>query len=247
MSTRFYLFGLLFEFAICLLAIGLSWAFGVWSPEGLQESLNQSSVLGDLSILGLAKSTSIGVLSVVPLVAFGAWIYFGNPRPFRRLRKTADEMLVPFLGNLSYPQAIVLSLAAGICEEVFFRGFLQIGLTQWLGGGVPAAILGLLIASAIFGIVHWVHAEYAFATFAIGCYLGIVMWLSEGIIAPIISHALYDFVAICFVFYLAGRQSPKDESSNSVEMETEDPSQTDEGDAAATELEMNVQAITGAN
>lgn len=89
------------------------------------------------------------------------------------------------LGRLSVPDALLLAVASGIAEEMFFRGALQ-----------PRA--GLLLASLLFGCVHFVpRREFlpwtGFALLA-GLLFGSLFEWTGNLTAPIVAHILVNGV-----------------------------------------------------
>ena len=118
---------------------------------------------------------------------------------FRRWRHHDSEIrfflssFVSFDGAVLLWQLAVISLLAGVCDqEVFFRSVFQGGLATHIGA-IPA-----LVASVIFGFFHLVTKTYAVIATLIGAYLG-VLWLAAGnLLAPITTHAVYDFVALVY-------------------------------------------------
>ena len=60
---------------------------------------------------------------------------------WRPMRAAVDEVLIPTFVGLSRGQVVILSVAAGVGEELFFRGFLQ-----------PLA--GVVAAALAFGAAH---------------------------------------------------------------------------------------------
>jgi membrane protease YdiL (CAAX protease family) len=109
-----------------------------------------------------------------------------------------DRQVVPLFADLSLLQLAAISLAAGFGEELLFRGVLQSSLSDRLGPpwGIWA---GLLFASVIFGMCHWLTFTYALLATLIGVYLGTLLLVTENLLAPIVSHALYDFVALIYM------------------------------------------------
>ena len=103
----------------------------------------------------------------------------------------------PFFEKWSLWQLAVISLLAGLGEEILFRAVIQGKLTHLLG---PA--LSVPLASLLFGCVHWVNVEYVFMAAFMGAYLGGV-WLTNGnLLTPIVTHALYDFLALVYFLRL---------------------------------------------
>src|SRR5262249_54526611 len=65
--------------------------------------------------------------------------------------------------------------------------------------------LGLAAASVLFGLLHAVTPTYAVLATLMGGYLG-GLWMATGnILAPIIVHALYDFVVLYYLLAGPGR------------------------------------------
>lgn len=199
MSQRFFWIGIAFEIGLAAAGLLLGWLFGVWSvAELIPGDSSAPSIWGWQGIGGWAAGIGLGLLATIPMVVAGYLAYIKTPPALTRLRQTADDLLGPLFGNMPLYQLALLSLAAGFGEEVFFRGFLQQGITTWIGG--PFGItLGLIISSAVFGVMHWLHASYAAIAGLLGIYLGLLLLIGDGLIAPIVSHAVYDFAALVFL------------------------------------------------
>ena len=92
----------------------------------------------------------------------------------------------------------VIAALAGIGEEMLFRGVIQAVVAQQIGG--PRGMWwGLLVAAALFGLLHPVTPTYAVLAALIGLYLG-WLWLAWGnLLLPIITHGSYDFLALWYL------------------------------------------------
>jgi membrane protease YdiL (CAAX protease family) len=105
-------------------------------------------------------------------------------------RKTAwgDALarnMAEMLGHLSTPNAVLLAFASGFAEELFFRGALQ-----------PQ--VGLVLASLLFGCVHFVPQRVflpwtGFAVVAGFLFGGLFMWTGN-LVAPVVAHTLVNAV-----------------------------------------------------
>jgi membrane protease YdiL (CAAX protease family) len=95
---------------------------------------------------------------------------------------------------------IILSLAAGVAEETLFRDAIQGGLAERVG-----PIFAILLASALFGASHMLTWTYGILAALIGVYLGVLYILTGNLLAPMITHALYD--AVFLVWSLKVRPS----------------------------------------
>ena len=92
---------------------------------------------------------------------------------------------------LGWWQIGVLALAAGVCEELLFRGFLQ----PWFAS-FSTSLVGLVAASVLFGLLHYASFTYFLITAVMGMILGAVYWLSESLLAVIVWHGVYDLIAL---------------------------------------------------
>jgi membrane protease YdiL (CAAX protease family) len=113
---------------------------------------------------------------------------------FRDIRDALDQHLLPLLRDVDWAGLAALSLAAGVGEEILFRGFLQTLLESWLG---PVA--ALLLASALFGAAHFVSVAYFWVAAAIGLVMGLVFWWSQSLVVPAAMHGFYDFLALLYL------------------------------------------------
>jgi uncharacterized protein len=82
----------------------------------------------------------------------------------------------------------VLSITAGICEELLYRGYLIWYVNSWLGI-VPAAV----IASVVFGIGHAYQGPRGILlTTVVGLFMSAVYLLTGSLYASMLLHALMD-------------------------------------------------------
>ncbi|MGF1549665.1 MAG: type II CAAX prenyl endopeptidase Rce1 family protein [Sphingomonadaceae bacterium] len=121
-------------------------------------------------------------------------------------RRADRDMLALFaeLGlALRWRVVVLLGAAAGICEELLFRGALQ----GWLMTLMPLAAAAAL-ASLPFALLHPLSRFYVAATFVISLFLGFLYALAANLLAPILAHMLYDFYALARLKALARRPRP---------------------------------------
>ena len=88
----------------------------------------------------------------------------------------------------------MISIVAGIGEELLFRGVLQVVLIGWLG-----LTFGIILASVVFGLLHAVTPTYAVLATIIGIYFGWFAWASGNLLGPIVAHSVYDFAALAYL------------------------------------------------
>lgn len=181
-----------FEGALIPLALGLALLFGVQPWADFHAS--PAMVLAALAA------------TVPPLAALALMI---------RLRpvwlQQIDVMLRDLVGMLFRGHGriavILVAALAGLGEELLFRGVIQGWLVEF-GGPVS----GLVLASLIFGLAHYVTSAYFVAASLMGLYLGALYQFSGNLLIPTLVHALYDWIALEYLLRRA-RTPGTDESS----------------------------------
>ena len=135
----------------------------------------------------------LGILASLPLLALFFWLLHSSLPALERIGEFLEAHVRTFFEPWAIWQLAVISLLAGVCEEVFFRSVFQGGLARHIGT-IPA----LVVASVIFGCFHLVTKTYAVIATLIGAYLGVLWLAAENLLAPITTHAVYDFVALVY-------------------------------------------------
>jgi membrane protease YdiL (CAAX protease family) len=183
-----------FEVSLLFVAQIAGWLLGV-SP------LATLGIRVDMAAFGLLAT--LPPLALMLLLASAPW------EPFQRLMRELDESLLPLFRNSTPLELALIALAAGLGEEALFRGAIQAGLGQ-----LATPVVGLVVASVLFGLVHFITRTYALLAGLIGLYLGILFLVCDNILVPIVVHATYDFVALSF--WLHSRPPLDEESTDSV-------------------------------
>jgi CAAX protease family protein len=135
-----------------------------------------------------------GVAACLPMAAAFFLVRHGEAEPLRRVREVVDEIIPALLGRCTWVELAVLSLLAGVGEEMLFRGVLQPVFGRWLH---PWA--GLLLASLLFGLVHPLTWLYVVLAALFGVYLGWLYVATDNLLTPITAHAVYDFVVLLYL------------------------------------------------
>ncbi|UHQ55421.1 CPBP family intramembrane glutamic endopeptidase [Microbulbifer sp. YPW16] len=134
-----------------------------------------------------------GALGGVVSYALAMWLTRLSLPIGRSLRRIVS-MLRPLLAGITWPQMVVVSLLAGLGEELLFRVLLQ----EWLAGAFSPA-LGIVIASLLFALLHAMTPLYFFITLAFGLVLGLAYWLTGSVLLVASWHGVYDLVAIAVI------------------------------------------------
>lgn len=105
-----------------------------------------------------------------------------------------ERMMGQLFGNLPRVGLLLISIAAGVGEEMLFRWCLMGGSIEWIGW--PWA---LIISSLVFGACHWVNTTYAITTTLAGVFLGGLMLVYDTVVVPMMAHACYDALALAWL------------------------------------------------
>lgn len=145
---------------------------------------------------------SAGLLATIPLL-LSLWLFVNAGSSWaRELHVFVRDKVVPLFASTPGWGIMLVALAAGIGEELLFRGVIQTGLESLTG---PWG--GLIIASVLFGLVHAMTRAYFIATTIIGLYLGLLYQWTGNLLVPIVVHFLYDWVALQYYVSKYGKGS----------------------------------------
>ncbi len=161
-----------------LLAVGAAaWIRGRALPAAWAEGSRVLAVLVGLAAAAVLVAVNLALLCRAPDV-----------RGVRSVRRLYRDTLRPLFATVRLRDVVVISVAAGVGEELLFRGALQ-------------AEAGLATASVVFGLLHIGGRDtvvFGAWVMVMGAGLG---WLAEvtgGLLAPIVAHGVYDAVAIAY-------------------------------------------------
>jgi membrane protease YdiL (CAAX protease family) len=143
-------------------------------------------------------------LAAVPMLA-ALWLATRWPiGPLAALEKLVRQLLVPLFHGCTTLDLLLISAAAGVGEELLFRGVAQAGIEQYTGSAWTAVV----IAGALFGVAHPISTTYAVLAGAIGIYLGWLLVASGNLLVPIVAHGAYDFFALLYLLRRNERTGP---------------------------------------
>ena len=191
-----------FELGLAVVAVAIGWLVG-FSP------IAKLRLTGD----DWWRTLLYGVLATLPMFVALFCVQRLPLRTFVNLRDAAQRIIHLLLGRCSVPELALISLCAGIGEEVLFRGLLQDGIAHAMG---PTAgpWLGLVAASVVFGLAHAMTRSYAILATLAGAYLGGLLMLTDNLMVPILAHAVYDFGALLIVLKAPTSESDSVERTN---------------------------------
>jgi uncharacterized protein len=138
-----------------------------------------------------------GVVAAVPLILMFLAIWRWPIGPLFRIRKFWESEVAPLLAKSSWSEISLISISAGVGEEMLFRGVLQTSFTSWFGSS-----WGLTLTSLLFGLLHPISIPYVVMACIIGFYLGTVFIVSGNLLTVMVVHAAYDFAALAYLIRL---------------------------------------------
>lgn len=176
------------ELSLALAAILLGLFLGVNPREHLVpwwdwQAIARSLVIGTLVGMGLALGMQ--VFSILPI------------RSIQKLERAAESQLRTVLGPMTIPELLVLSLSAGIGEEIFFRGLIQGWWMSLVDQPTFWNVLPGMLASAVcFGFAHPLSKTYIALAALAGLLFSVLFWATGDLLACVLAHASYDAI-IC--------------------------------------------------
>ncbi|NND99851.1 MAG: CPBP family intramembrane metalloprotease [Pirellulaceae bacterium] len=176
-----------FELALGGLAILLGWTLG---PDA-------RAMIPDLtgeSVWPVVSGILIGCLAAVPVFLFIELVRRIPAQSVRNLERLSEDGMFKTLLQLRGVELILISICAGVGEELLFRGWLMYFLASGSGGEPSVIELGAaLVASSIaFGMVHPISKLYVFLAALMGLYFGLLLIYTGNLLVPIAAHAAYD-------------------------------------------------------
>lgn len=177
---------LLFEGGLGLAALMIGWLVGRWPLPGLGAAAGDARSQFPAACYGLAAT--------LPLLAALLIIDRAPIAALRRVREVTQIAIFQMFGGASVLQLAAVSLAAGWGEELLFRGLIQGELSHYLSPWI-----GLVLASILFGVCHWLNTTYAILAMLAGVYFGVIYLASDSLVTPMTAHAAYDFLALLYL------------------------------------------------
>jgi uncharacterized protein len=185
------------EGGLAMAALVLAWLFDISLRE-------QFSPMGTPLIAAIVR----GMVATVPMLLVFWWLVTSKLPILRQLRDQVEWLVHEMFPTGSVLQFAMIATLAGVGEELLFRGALQTKLAEW-----TSPIVGLLLTSFLFGLAHALSKLYFLFAIAVGAFLGWLALEYHDLVAPMIAHALYDFVALVYLSKAATRREKSHDAS----------------------------------
>lgn len=139
------------------------------------------------------RDSAIGLIAVLPLAIALKWFASTDQATLKSFRDSQIDFFANIGFEFTWPRILIISLAAGISEEILFRGVLQMAAS-----GVMPVLFAIILPNILFGLLHMRTLLYAFIAGIVGIYLGAIFIITDNLLAPMISHGVYDVIALAY-------------------------------------------------
>jgi membrane protease YdiL (CAAX protease family) len=196
------------KFNVRVLAIAIAFEAALGAAGWLIALVSGVPIVPRLQLSSdVAVRAAFALLPMLGILWLGLW---SNWPPLVRLRELVESVIGQLFRGAPWWALALVAIAAGVGEELLFRGALQPLAERALG-----ATGGLIVASVVFGALHAASATYFILATGVGVYLG---WLAQhynDLVAPIAVHAAYDFVALAVLVSCSSPRAEERESQTS--------------------------------
>ncbi len=200
-SDRAFFTGALFEVGLGLLAV----IVGTWIGVDPRETLPKIDQVGDL-----LWQVVLGIVWAIPIILFGVLLDRIPWKFLQSTRETTSQRLLDFFARFHVGQWLTLCLAAGVGEELLFRGLIQSGIanSSWLSGTAGwQPWIAIVLASVLFGLCHYLNLAYLVLATIFGVYFGFCFYWTGQILPAIVAHGVYDACLVAWMLYQHRRES----------------------------------------
>jgi membrane protease YdiL (CAAX protease family) len=198
----------LVEGGLALVALILAWVFHV----SLHEQFAAPGVT-------LAWAIARGIAATLPMLLVFWWLVNSKWPTLRQLCEQVEWLVREMFPSSSVPQFAMVAMLAGIGEELLFRGVLQTKLGDW-----TTPVVGLALTSLLFGLAHALSKLYFTFAIVVGAFLGWLALRYNDLVAPMVAHGLYDFLALVYLSRTASPHERQQKDAASTSSNVERPS-----------------------
>ena len=147
-----------------------------------------------LNRVGLLNLTIIFFIMLFALPLVGV-LNLGNLMLIRHIFGRVAIQQIPAADNIKslIMNIVVIGGAAGICEEVLFRGVIQRGFEK-LG-----VIKAILITAFLFGLMH-IDFQRLLGTFLLGALIGFIVYRTNSLFAGMFAHFMNNSIAVFLTY-----------------------------------------------
>lgn len=170
-------FGLILLSQLTIMAVGglFLWALGVKLPD---------------ANINAFQSVAVGTFLAITTFLLFVLVYRFGGKFAQSLLNDLHRVSWIFKGY-SWAHISCVAALAGIGEELLFRGFLQ----TWLSNHFTIT-WAILIASVIFGLLHYLSHAYFISVTLMSIAFGVAYYITDSLLMVMVWHGVYDFIAL---------------------------------------------------
>ena len=179
----------------------LGWMFGPGARELLPDWKSVTTA-------SIAIQLLIGFFAAVPVMIAVELMWKIPWEPIKELERLGETGPLQSLLSLTSIELILISVCAGLGEELFFRGW----LLPFLAGGNPLSehsiamvVVAVVVSSVLFGFLHWISKLYVVLASLMGLYFAGLMLVTGSLLVPITTHAVYDAMQLLWASHKCER------------------------------------------
>jgi len=175
-QARSFALAMLLESGLGFVGVGIAALAGISIAEQLQWS---------------GEAIERGLLATLPMLLMLGLLMRSKWPPIAEVRQHVERIVRELFAHSSWVEIAAISAAAGLGEEILFRGALQPWIASW-----THPLIALAVVSLLFGLAHAASTSYFVIATLMGGYFGWLAMNFDDLVAPIVAHAVYDFVAL---------------------------------------------------
>ncbi|MCO8122066.1 CPBP family intramembrane metalloprotease [Stieleria sp. TO1_6] len=212
-----------FELAIGLVGLTIAWVVGFDARAYIDR-------IDEIAWRSIAIQSGIGVLAAIPMLIVIALLMKIPHESISAIKRLSENPTMKVLLSLSRAELLMLSICAGIGEELAFRGCLLPWLTALqdptattinpftVGDSFQLAnpsllATAVLFSSIAFGMLHPITKLYVLVATLMGIYFAMLLVVTDSLLVPIVAHAAYDAVQ----FLMAKREEEAEQAQTATE------------------------------
>src|SRR4051812_31646749 len=177
------------EGAIALIALLLAWLLHLPLRDMIPHSGRP-----------LLEAIGRGLLATLPMLVLFWWLVHSNLASLRKLREQVEWLVREMFPEGNIGQFAMVAALAGVGEELLFRGVVQMKLSDW-----TTPVVGLAIASLLFGLAHALSKVYLLFAMGLGVLWGCRVVGSTHVVGLVVADGLSYFRA----WSSLGRSTPR--------------------------------------
>ncbi|NNE69475.1 MAG: CPBP family intramembrane metalloprotease [Rhodothermales bacterium] len=181
--------------------LGLGWLFATLHTSRPAEMLRIRGTSVRLVVLSL-----VGLVALFPLVQWVGSMVDALPWPesIRRFEQTQMDLLEQVLAtDLGFFFTLfTMAITPALCEEVFFRGYIQRQSERMFSTWVPAVVF----TGVVFGLYH-MRLTQAVPLSMLGIYMAYVVWVSRSLVPGVLVHLANNGFAVTLGAYISASET----------------------------------------